>query len=71
MDCLLVNSHQMEKTMKLEEQIARDVNYQHLLETDFSSLIANTELFQCLICYSDVSAGEGVTLRECLHTFCR
>ncbi|TRY62164.1 hypothetical protein TCAL_04191 [Tigriopus californicus] len=38
---------------------------------DDVNLIPNVEEFTCEICYSDYEPGEGVVLRECLHTFCR
>ncbi|CAH1779032.1 unnamed protein product [Owenia fusiformis] len=53
---------------KLREQ---QENLTQLLSTDERDLITNTEDFECLICYNIVEEGEGVVLRECLHTFCR
>ena len=35
------------------------------------NIIPNVEPFECPICYGDIDIGEGVTLRECLHNFCR
>ena len=34
-------------------------------------IIPNAENFECTICYLDVEPGDGVVLRECLHTFCK
>jgi len=34
-------------------------------------IIPNAETFECTICYLDVEPGDGVMLRECLHTFCK
>lgn len=36
-----------------------------------AGLVTNSAPFQCPICMSDIGAGEGVVLRECLHEFCR
>ena len=40
-----------------------------LLET--SGVVFNFEPFECKICFSYVETGEGVTLRDCVHSFCR
>ncbi|TSM44114.1 RanBP-type and C3HC4-type zinc finger-containing protein 1 [Bagarius yarrelli] len=49
----------------------RQKNFLSLLETDNQDLISNKEELSCPICCEQVLAGEGVTLRECLHSFCR
>lgn len=49
----------------------REKNFLTLLETDNLDLVSNTEEICCPICYEKVLAGEGATLRECLHSFCR
>ncbi len=43
-------------------------NYKKLDDLD---VIPNAEPFECIICYLDIEPGDGVVLRECLHTFCR
>lgn len=53
---------------QLEE---RQRNYLHLLATEEQNLISNTAETDCPICFSPLQPGEGVVLRECLHTFCR
>ncbi|XP_050295227.1 uncharacterized protein LOC126735315 isoform X2 [Anthonomus grandis grandis] len=45
--------------------------YQQLVSLDNADLVSNAEDFECLVCYSQVVRGEGVTLRECLHQFCK
>ncbi|KAI4879778.1 hypothetical protein NFI96_023230 [Prochilodus magdalenae] len=49
----------------------REKNFYTLLETDAHDLVGNTEEIECTICYCPVMPGEGATLRECLHSFCR
>lgn len=49
----------------------REKNFLSLLETDNHDLVSNTEEICCPICCEEVVAGEGATLRECLHSFCR
>ncbi|CAH0391819.1 unnamed protein product [Bemisia tabaci] len=34
-------------------------------------LVFHTKDFECQICYGQYGPGEGVTLKECLHTFCK
>lgn len=38
---------------------------------DASGVIFNFEAFNCSICFSEIGIGVGVTLRDCLHNFCR
>ncbi|XP_071759881.2 ranBP-type and C3HC4-type zinc finger-containing protein 1 [Centroberyx gerrardi] len=49
----------------------RERNFQSLLETDDHSLVPNPLEMDCPICYTSMQPGESVTLRECLHSFCR
>ena len=42
--------------------------YQKLDDLD---IIPNLDGFECAICFLDFEPGEGVVLRECLHTFCK
>ncbi|XP_076864984.1 ranBP-type and C3HC4-type zinc finger-containing protein 1 [Brachyhypopomus gauderio] len=58
---------QYEQSIKEE----REQNFLNLLETDAQDLISNNEELDCTICYCSVMPGEGATLRECLHSFCR
>ena len=34
-------------------------------------IIPNAENFECTVCFLDTEPGDGVVLRECLHTFCK
>uniref|UniRef100_A0A8D0LCB2 SHANK associated RH domain interactor n=1 Tax=Sphenodon punctatus TaxID=8508 RepID=A0A8D0LCB2_SPHPU len=45
-------------------------NFQQLLQLDDQALVPNQEEMECRICYLDVGPGQGVLLRECLHSFC-
>ncbi|XP_053723963.1 ranBP-type and C3HC4-type zinc finger-containing protein 1 [Synchiropus splendidus] len=62
LDMLMYEEFQMEE---------RHRNYMNLLATDEQDLIPSTEEVNCPVCFSDLAPGEGVVLRECLHTFCR
>ncbi|MEQ2303706.1 hypothetical protein AMECASPLE_019671 [Ameca splendens] len=53
------------------QQLEREKNYMYFLATDEQNLISNTTETDCPICFSPLEPGEGVVLRECLHTFCR
>ncbi|KAG5682773.1 hypothetical protein PVAND_012105 [Polypedilum vanderplanki] len=45
--------------------------YQKLLEIGKKSLIENQEEFVCSLCNGFCTKGIGVTLKYCLHSFCR
>ncbi|XP_030586030.1 ranBP-type and C3HC4-type zinc finger-containing protein 1 [Archocentrus centrarchus] len=53
------------------KQKEREQNYLHLLATEERNLIPNAAEVDCPICFSTLQPGEGIVLRECLHTFCR
>ncbi|KAH0619304.1 hypothetical protein JD844_019276 [Phrynosoma platyrhinos] len=55
--------------LKVREQ-QKQTNYQELLQLDGQSLVPADEVVECPICFVAVEPGEGVTLRECLHSFC-
>ncbi|XP_030342940.1 sharpin isoform X2 [Strigops habroptila] len=46
-------------------------NLEQLLQLEQELLVPNREVLECLICFQRVPPGEGVLLRECLHSFCR
>ncbi|XP_026203704.1 ranBP-type and C3HC4-type zinc finger-containing protein 1 isoform X2 [Anabas testudineus] len=66
---------QQEKLAMLQYEQARqeerEMNYRHLLETEHQNLIPNATEVDCPICFSSLKPGDGIVLRECLHTFCR
>nr|XP_046165991.1 ranBP-type and C3HC4-type zinc finger-containing protein 1 isoform X1 [Oncorhynchus gorbuscha] len=66
---------QLEEMANLQYQQAldeeRERNFLSLVETDAHSLVPNTEELDCPICLCSIPPGEGATLRECLHVFCR
>lgn len=49
----------------------KDQTYRQLMDLDNTDLVGNAETFDCVICFLEVAPGEGVTLRECLHQFCK
>ncbi|KAM9307749.1 ranBP-type and C3HC4-type zinc finger-containing protein 1-like [Gastrophryne carolinensis] len=53
----------------LEEE--RQQNFLHIIQLDSETLIPNQTTIDCPICYTTIPAGDGVLLRECLHSFCR
>lgn len=53
------------------QQEERERNYLYLLATEDVNLIPNATETDCPICFSTLQPGEGIVLRECLHTFCR
>ncbi|XP_071449024.1 uncharacterized protein [Hetaerina americana] len=59
-----------EEAKKQEEEEKRR-DYERLLTLERSELVPNAEDFACPVCFVDVVDNEGVTLRDCLHSFCR
>ena len=49
----------------------REDNYQKLMEAADQDLLEVDHEFECSICIMDVDVGDGVMLRECLHSFCK
>ncbi|XP_029141505.1 sharpin [Protobothrops mucrosquamatus] len=66
---------QQEKEGILQYQKAleqeRRQNFQQLCQLEDEALVPNQEEMECRICYLKVEPGNGVMLRECLHSFCR
>ncbi|XP_068094333.1 ranBP-type and C3HC4-type zinc finger-containing protein 1-like [Hyperolius riggenbachi] len=56
---------------KKAQEEERQQNFLYLLQLDNEVLVPNQEAIECRICYTEVPAGAGVLLRECLHSFCR
>jgi RanBP-type and C3HC4-type zinc finger-containing protein 1 len=50
---------------------AQKSHYLELLNLDNSDAVKNFEPFECPVCFLDYNVGQGVILRDCLHTFCR
>lgn len=48
-----------------------DLHYLQLLNLDNADLVENTETFNCPVCFLDIPPKDGVTLRDCLHQFCK
>lgn len=46
-------------------------HYMQLINLDNADLVLNTEKFECVVCFTEIEAGGGCTLRECLHQFCK
>ncbi|KAF5297692.1 hypothetical protein FQA39_LY12023 [Lamprigera yunnana] len=54
-----------------KKKVSQEQHYLQLLKLDNTDLVTNAEMFECLICLSEIGPNEGVTLRECLHQFCK
>ncbi|XP_019341056.1 ranBP-type and C3HC4-type zinc finger-containing protein 1 [Alligator mississippiensis] len=60
----------LQQYQQVKEQQQKE-NYEQLLQLDGQSLVPADAAIECPICLGIVPPGEGVTLRECLHAFCR
>lgn len=54
-----------------DTNVSKEQHYLQLLNLDNADLVENTEPFECVVCFLEIPAGAGVTLRECLHQFCK
>jgi RanBP-type and C3HC4-type zinc finger-containing protein 1 len=45
--------------------------YTELVKLESQAIVPNAETFECEICMERCGLGEGVILRECVHSFCR
>merc|ERR1719341_1900553 len=58
-----------ETTEKEKKEVENNLDaYKQLENLD---IIPNAETFECTICFLETEPGDGVVLRECLHTFCK
>lgn len=75
--CASVRTRDKEQTAKKVKRKApqpankNDQHYLQLINLDNADLVENIEAFECVVCYMEIPPGEGVTLRECLHQFCK
>ena len=67
MCCSNLSLVQAEENARLQAQ----QNYEEMIELARQTLIINNIEFDCPICFTPVEVGEGVTLRDCLHCFCK
>lgn len=54
-----------------EASASKDQTYLQLVNLDNADLVENAEPFECVVCFLETPPREGVTLRECLHQFCK
>ncbi|XP_071824530.1 ranBP-type and C3HC4-type zinc finger-containing protein 1-like [Apostichopus japonicus] len=60
-----------EEEEKQEGRRQASQNLAQMMQVAEQDLVTNMESFECPICFTEVEPNEGVTLRECLHQFCR
>jgi len=53
------------------EKLPPNEAYQKLLNLEQDDAVPNAEDFNCSVCLMEVPVGIGVTLRDCLHSFCK
>ncbi|XP_041040697.1 ranBP-type and C3HC4-type zinc finger-containing protein 1 isoform X1 [Carcharodon carcharias] len=68
--CRILQEREAMQRYQQELEEKRLQNYQNLLQLDGQHLVLNREPIECRICLLDVKPGEGVVLRDCLHSFC-
>lgn len=70
-NCTVCNSEKPTVEQKKQLESLKDEHYMQLLNLDSKDIVSNLEPFACSVCFDNFVVGEGVVLRECLHTFCR
>lgn len=61
---------EIEDLVRAEIQFRRNSELLHLQNLDAESYVKNADAFECPICFSQQGIGEGVSLKNCLHSFC-
>lgn len=56
---------------KVRERQQVQENFRALVQAEEMDFVPNNEKFDCAVCFGEIEAGEGVTLRDCLHQFCK
>ena len=62
---------QKQEEEEKEEEKKAGGNLEAYRQLENLDIIPNADNFECTICYLDTEPGDGVVLRECLHTFCK
>ncbi|XP_055892490.1 ranBP-type and C3HC4-type zinc finger-containing protein 1-like [Biomphalaria glabrata] len=68
---LYEKEQQMERLTREAEETVKQQNFQMLMEMDDQDLVSNVDCFECPICFDEIDDGDGIVLRECLHSFCK
>lgn len=57
--------------LKMSDENSTESLLPILLHMDDLAVIPNIKAFTCQVCYSDIEAGEGIILKNCLHNGCK
>ncbi len=66
----ILQSNNLEIPVEVIEK-EKPKTYLELVELDDINCVSNSEPFECPVCFLDTDVGEGIVLRDCLHTFCK
>lgn len=65
----------VERRSRAQAEIAENLRQDELLVAeliyDEQNFLANVDKFECKICFTDASPGDGIVLKNCLHKFCK
>ena len=61
---------EIEELLEAAVQNRSNNEFFHLQNLDAESYVPNAEPFECPICFSVLGIGDGVILKNCLHSFC-
>lgn len=68
---LLPNDETPKAATTSSGQQQQSTTYHKLIELEDAKCVTNIGTFECPVCFGHFKEGQGVVLRECLHTFCR
>ena len=60
-----------EEVVVEKKEVKKENNLDAYKQLENLDIIPNAETFECTICFLETEPGDGVVLRECLHTFCK
>ncbi|XP_066254774.1 uncharacterized protein [Euwallacea similis] len=69
--CAVCAAVRLKQQKKMAPKVPQPQTYMQLVSLDSADVVPNADKFECLVCFLEVAPNEGVTLRECLHQFCR
>ena len=62
---------EVQQVPQAANEVKKENNLDAYKQLENLDIIPNAETFECAVCFLDIEPGDGVVLRECLHTFCK
>ena len=62
---------EVQQVQQAGNEVKKENNLDAYKQLENLDIIPNAETFECAVCFLDIEPGDGVVLRECLHSFCK